>query len=576
MKRSIKRKLSLGVGIQFVLLAVSVIVGMVIVNLLAADTDNILRDNFKTLQYCNAISVAIDTQQDPDSAKTIFRENLKKQQANITEVGEGKLTEALAGYFQIYEAHPADSANLRHIRQNLHAIVQMNMGAIETKSQVALQSAKSANIVIGTVGTVSFIFAFILLLNLPNIIADPIREFVASTKEIAMKNYGWRMNELRNDEFGELAKSFNSMSTKLESYESSNVAQMLFEKRRMETLINQMHNPVIGLNQLKIILFANTAALNVLNLRSEDLIGKSAEEAAAKNDLLRTLIAPQSVVNKEAKQPLLKIYANDKESYFEKEVVQVTVQSSDHAKEKYIGDVIILQNITPYKELDAAKTNFIATISHEFKTPISAMKMSLQLLQNARIGTLNEEQSTLVASIQDDADRLLKITSELLDFTQVESGQIQLNIRPVRIQEIIDYAVNATRVQAEQKQVSIQLDLAEQLPLVFADNEKTAWVLTNLISNAIRYSYEFTSVKLTAKVVEQHLRLEVTDTGQGIAPQYQAKVFERYFRVPGTLQEGTGLGLAISKEFIEAQGGQIGMQSELGVGSTFWIELMVE
>jgi NtrC-family two-component system sensor histidine kinase KinB len=519
---------------------------------------------------------AIDTQQDPDSAKTIFRENLKKQQANITEVGEGKLTEALAGYFQIYEAHPADSANLRHIRQNLHAIVQMNMGAIETKSQVALQSAKSANIVIGTVGTVSFIFAFILLLNLPNIIADPIREFVASTKEIAMKNYGWRMNELRNDEFGELAKSFNSMSTKLESYESSNVAQMLFEKRRMETLINQMHNPVIGLNQLKIILFANTAALNVLNLRSEDLIGKSAEEAAAKNDLLRTLIAPQSVVNKEAKQPLLKIYANDKESYFEKEVVQVTVQSSDHAKEKYIGDVIILQNITPYKELDAAKTNFIATISHEFKTPISAMKMSLQLLQNARIGTLNEEQSTLVASIQDDADRLLKITSELLDFTQVESGQIQLNIRPVRIQEIIDYAVNATRVQAEQKQVSIQLDLAEQLPLVFADNEKTAWVLTNLISNAIRYSYEFTSVKLTAKVVEQHLRLEVTDTGQGIAPQYQAKVFERYFRVPGTLQEGTGLGLAISKEFIEAQGGQIGMQSELGVGSTFWIELMVE
>ena len=204
------------------------------------------------------------------------------------------------------------------------------------------------------------------------------------------------------------------------------------------------------------------------------------------------------------------------------------------------------------------------------------MKMSLQLLQNARIGTLNEEQSTLVASIQDDADRLLKITSELLDFTQVESGQIQLNIRPVRIQEIIDYAVNATRVQAEQKQVSIQLDLAEQLPLVFADNEKTAWVLTNLISNAIRYSYEFTSVKLTAKVVEQHLRLEVTDTGQGIAPQYQAKVFERYFRVPGTLQEGTGLGLAISKEFIEAQGGQIGMQSEVGVGSTFWIELMVE
>jgi two-component system, NtrC family, sensor histidine kinase KinB len=574
MKASIKRKLSIGVGLQFLLIAVSVVVGMVYVNVLSSDTSNILSDNFKTLEYCNAIAVAIDDQSHPESAVTYFRENLEKQRKNVTEAGEQELTNALGQYFKEFEARPSDSLARLRIRNNLNAIVKLNMDAIAHKSQVALDTAKSANVVMGTVGTVSFVFAFILLLNLPNIIADPIKEFVASTKEIAKKNYAWRTDELRNDEFGELAKSFNSMASKLEAYESSNVAQMLFEKRRMETLINQMHNPVIGLNQLKTILFANTAALKVLNMQSEDLIGKPAEEVAGGNDLLRTLIMPQGEATASNKQNLLKIYADDKESFFEKEVVQVTVNSKDNAKEKYIGDVIILQNITPYKELDTAKTNFIATVSHEFKTPISAIKMSLQLLQNAKIGPLNAEQTTLVDSIKDDADRLLRITSELLDFTQVESGQIHLNIRPVQLQEIVEYALSATRAQAEQKPVRMDVALPAQLPPVMADSEKTAWVITNLISNAIRYSYEHSAVSVIARVVGERVRIEVKDTGQGIAPQYQTKVFERYFRVPGTMQEGSGLGLAISKEFIETQGGRIGMESEFGAGSLFWIELV--
>jgi signal transduction histidine kinase len=238
-----------------------------------------------------------------------------------------------------------------------------------------------------------------------------------------------------------------------------------------------------------------------------------------------------------------------------------------------IGHFILLRNVTEFKEMDFAKTNFIATVSHEFKTPISSIKLSLQLLENEGIGKLNEEQKNLVESIKDDANRLLKITGELLNMTQVESGNIQLSILPSDAKEILLYAINATKTQAEQKQIRFELNCPDNISKVHADSEKTAWVLTNLISNAIRYSYDNSTIYLSIKQDADQVQISVKDTGQGIAPQYRDKIFDRYFRVPGTKKEGTGLGLSISKEFIEAQGGQISVDSEFGAGSTFTLIL---
>ncbi len=182
---------------------------------------------------------------------------------------------------------------------------------------------------------------------------------------------------------------------------------------------------------------------------------------------------------------------------------------------KLISHVILLRNVTSYKELDFAKTNFIATVSHEFKTPISSIKMSLQLLENEQIGLLNDEQENLVSSIKDDADRLLGITAELLNMTQVESGNIQLNIMPANPKDILSYAVKANKVQAEQKKVSFEIESPKELPKVLADREKTAWVLTNLISNAIRYSYDNSKIFLSIESIGQVIKISVKDTCRG-------------------------------------------------------------
>ena len=272
------------------------------------------------------------------------------------------------------------------------------------------------------------------------------------------------------------------------------------------------------------------------------------------------------------KQPI-KIYAEGKESYFEKETVNITITPTGEDKSIDIGNVIILRNITIYKELDFAKTNFLATVSHELKTPISSIQMSLQLLENKKVGELNREQQSLLHSINDDTGRLLKITGELLNMTQVESGTIQISVVPSEAKEIVEYAVNATKAAAEQKQIKFKIKIADNLPQVLADNEKTAWVLTNLLSNAIRYSYDNSIISIDVKATDNKVRFSVTDTGQGISPQYIDKIFDRYFRIPGTKKEGTGLGLSISKEFIQAQGGEISVKSDLGAGSTFTFSL---
>ena len=240
--------------------------------------------------------------------------------------------------------------------------------------------------------------------------------------------------------------------------------------------------------------------------------------------------------------------------------------------------MIMLKNVTEFKELDSAKTTFISTISHELKTPISAILMSLQLLEDERIGKLNTEQNELAKDIKENSDRLLSITSELLNMTQVESGKLQLKPRVTKPIELIEYAIKANRVQAERFNISIEVEYPDDnhISKLFVDSEKIAWVLTNLLSNAIRYSHENGRVIIGARQPdERHVEIYVRDFGKGIDPHYHKSIFDHYFRVPGTKVQGSGLGLSISKDFVEAHRGTLGIESQLGKGSTFTITMNV-
>lgn len=450
--------------------------------------------------------------------------------------------------------------------------------ATEPDSPAAMPELNRALIWISSIGALCIGIGIAMWLKLPNAIDKPIKELTNGIQEIANHNYEKRLNLDGNQEFANVSHNFNRMAKRLADYHASTLSEIMAAKKYLEAIINSISDPIIGLSPDKAILFINDEALNVLNLKREDVFCTPAQEISLRNDLLRRLmrgLLDEINLKKEEKEPL-KIYADNKESYFQVKYVNITQPGRDGVTPENRGHVIMLKNITEFKELDSAKTTFISTISHELKTPISAILMSLQLLEDKRIGGLNNEQAELANTIKENSDRLLNITSELLNMTQVESGKLQLKPKITKPIELIEYAIKANRVQAEKFNIQIEVQYPEKIEKLFVDSEKIAWVLTNLLSNAIRYSPEGSRVIIGAhQTADNHIQLYVQDFGKGIDPRYHKSIFDHYFRVPGTKVQGSGLGLSISRDFVEAHGGTLTVESELGKGSTFTMQFNV-
>lgn len=566
----IKTKLTFGVGLLFCLIILLAGVSIWYINDLRRDTGNILMANYNTLEYSRNMLLALDEMEANPKAVSSFETNLKKQMKNETETGESEITLQISNLFLDLKDNTANDSLKVIIRKDIATLMKLNMDAIVQKSHIANNTAENAIIWIIITGVLCFTIAFALLVKLPGNIANPILLLTESIKEIANQNYRQRLNYESHNEYGDLAKSFNIMAEKLEEYSNSRLEKILKEKKRVETLINNMHDPVIGLDEHKVIIFINDEALKITGLSRNEILNKPVQDIAVTNDLIRTLIV--DLINPSAKknEGPLKIFSDDKQSYFEKEIIHIEINKTGEDITELIGYVILLKNITIFKELDSAKTNFIATISHELKTPISSIKMSTQLLEHNETGLLNDEQKQLVDGIKEDSTRLLQITGELLNMSQVETGNIQLNIQSTDPELIVRYAIDTTKLQAEHKKIKLQVDIETKIPEIIADAEKTAWVLINFLTNAIRYSMEDSDIVVSLKKDDKGALFSVRDFGKGIDSRYKKKIFERYFQIPGSLKSGSGLGLAISKEFIESQGGTIGVDSEPGMGSSFF------
>ena len=557
MKLRLKTKLGFGLGFLFIVILLFGILGIFYINKLSSDTNNIIKNNYETLVYNNNMLKALEELPQNKKALDDFENNLKKQENNITEIGEKEATNDVWKNFDEIKSNPSNHENYVLIRQAIQVINDLNQNAILRKNAVAEKTASDATFWLTIIFSVFSLIAFTLVFNIPEVIAAPIRALSEGISAISDKSYDKRIYLNQDDEFGDLANAFNVMAQKLDEYEHSNLAKIKFEKSRIETIINQMKDGIIGLDEKKHILFLNAVAEKLLGLKEAEIIGKYTADIALKNDLMRTLLQ-----NGNANE--LKIYADNKESYFNKDILDVTNNN------EVIGQVIVLRNITPFHELNEAKTNFIATVSHELKTPISSIKMSAQLLADNRVSALNADQTELLKSITDDADRLLKITSELLNMSQAETGNIQLKLQPVQPEVIVENALQAVLFQAQHKNISITKNLPSKLSSVYADAEKTSWVLINFLTNAVKYSPESSVIEISISQKENKISFAVKDHGKGIEEKYLPKLFDRYFKVPGTYERsGTGLGLAISKEFIEAQGGTIQVKSILNEGSIF-------
>lgn len=603
----IKTKAALGIYVLVTIILSLGVISSYFIYKLSHASEQILKDNYASVEYCNDIQQALEQvhksyilwafqasyasvqKPEPDYSELLLvvHAKLEAEEHNITETGEQAAATALKKTIETY-IHTLDSATNKKTAQallpeiiHLHAIIQqelrnlsdINMQAITHKNTTAQEVSADAILAVSVISMLALFITLPILLNFPGYIANPIIEIKEKIRAIAQKNYDQKLYIEGHDELSELGAEFNKMTEKLQEYQRSDYAALMTEKSSIDSIVKNLNEGIILLDEAQMIKVINPVALQLLDLDSTVLIGKYAPDVAMKNDLFRELIKDLQDSKNEVSR-LIRITIGNEENYFNKEIFTVLREHPESKQEEVAGYIISLRNITEFKKLDLAKTNFMAIVSHELKTPISSISLSLKLLEDERVGTLNEEQHTLIGSVREQAGRLTKITGELLNIAQVENGNITLEMTSVNAADIIKFSADLMMPHMKAKNIQLIQDISQHLPLVKADLEKTVWVMTNLIGNAVRYTPQNGKITISAHPSLKEVQFAVEDSGPGIDNKNKEKIFQRFVQLDRSeRRDGIGLGLAISKEFIQEEGGKIWVESELGIGSKFLFTL---
>lgn len=333
MPTKLKTKISLGGVFLFALMILVGASSYFYLDRLATSSQNIVQDNYETLDYSREMILALDLVK-TDSAKAFqrFENQLHLQEENITEPGEGEATVALRKLFTAFRSKAEVDSLLHPIREQITRIMQLNLQAIDRKNLSAQKEAANARTTITVILTFCLLAGFTFLFNFPSLVASPIASLTEGIKAIAEKKYHKRIHLERKDEFGELANAFNLMAERLDQYEHSNLSRILFEKQRAEAVINSLKDASIGIDEKGLVLFANQQALHLLGIQEFDIVGKTQEEVREKNDLFRFLLQEQPSLP-------FKIMVEGKENFFTREMVELPQDGkkpgADHHFKKY-------------------------------------------------------------------------------------------------------------------------------------------------------------------------------------------------------------------------------------------------
>jgi signal transduction histidine kinase len=239
-----------------------------------------------------------------------------------------------------------------------------------------------------------------------------------------------------------------------------------------------------------------------------------------------------------------------------------------------LGAAVLLLDVTRFRLLDQVKSDLVATVSHELKTPLTSIRLVVHLLLEEAVGSLTPKQTELLLDARDNTERLLDVINNLLDLARIEEGRAQLRRVPESPGALLRAAADTIKPRADDKEVALAVEAPDDLPPVAVDVERMGHALANLLDNALVHTERGGRITLGAARSDGAVVLSVADTGRGIPPEHLPHLFERFYRIPGQSQEaGTGLGLAIVREIVTAHGGSITCDSRPGEGATFRITL---
>jgi len=524
-----------------------------------------------------------------DQHRARFDAAFRKAAGNITEPGEAEIIETIRSdrdeYYRRFGAFVASGGRrqpgdyfqqleplFNKIRAESDQLLQLNQRAMAAKSDAAAGVARReflfTLLLAGALGAAGLALAILLA----NGIMRPVRELTATAERIAGGDLTAKARVTSRDEIGILAAEFNRMSERIQQLRRSDLGRLVVAQQTTEAAIDSLFEPVIVTDSEGRITRLNRAAESLFGPRSE-AVGKPIAEIAHDQRIAMAVseaLRAERTVAAESVAAAIPISINGSEQSF-----RLRTTPMRDAESHLLGAVALLENITYLREIDRLKSEFVNTAANYLQTPLLNLQMGLHCLITDAAGEMTDEQKDIPYACREEGERLERLMRDLTDLSRIESGEIAPRLAPVRIEDVVQSAAETFRLRAEAKDQSLKTDIAPALPPLNADAEQIKRVLENLLSNAVRNTPRGGEIRITAARREDYMSISVADTGHGIPPEYLTRLFHRFLSVPGAKSGSTGLGLAISKRLVEAHGGQISAQSEVGRGTTITFTLPI-
>lgn len=580
-------------------LGLTIVIGSIVTVDLGRGSQTILRDNYRSVLGAERMKEAAERVDSGLAFASLgrqaqgfaqitdqvprFEAELVAQEANITEVGERDATVRLRAAWTAYRESVDElvrAADLRdryfdvalpkflEVKAAADIVLALNQDAMSAKSDRAGELANRSNSWLITISLLGLVVAIAASSIITTRVLRPLSVLGQTARRLGEGDLVVRARVDSGDEIGEVARELNTMAEHLQKYRDSSLGDLLEAQLAAQATIDSLPDPVLVVALDGALRHANDAAETVLKTHAEQgLNGMATAEPAVR-----------AVVEK------LRLHvAGGQGAYVPKgldEAVRVVASEGDrlllpraapmYAEEgNVVGVTIVFQDVTRLHRFEELRNDLVATVAHEFRTPLTSLRMAVHMLAEEIVGPLTSKQADLVFAAREECDRLQSIVDELLDLSRIEADRVELHRSEQDPEELVTTAFEAQHSAATTKHVTLRSALLPGMPKVEVDRERIGLVFANIISNAIHHGPANSTVTVSAKTIGDHLRFEVSDEGPGVPPEFREAIFDKYMRAPGAATGGAGLGLFIARENVRAHGGEIGISSERP-GTTIW------
>lgn len=597
-----RRKLMLTMApLVLALLLVGVVSGMV-TGVLARQPGAIWKDNYRSVLAAQRMKESVQRLYDSALLGSVghpvhdeqirlsmqhFESELAAEARNITEKGEAEAVDRLRGHWAGFQAalgqfqqgaepqqHDADLALLTQafdqVKRAADDILALNQDAMVLKGRHTEQRAARFDRLLTLAVVLASVIGLLASVSLTGRLLRPLGVVSAAVRRFGQGDVQARARVQGDDDIAQLAQEFNTMADHLERYRRSSLGELLQAQQATQAAIDSLPDPVLMLDAAGNLEGTNEAARKVLGIDPEETGNASLDRVGptvrAVIDRLRAhVVGGRGAYQPKGFEDALHIDSAAGQGIYLPRATPIYGEAGSVS-----GSALVFQDVTRLFRFDELKNNLVATVAHEFRTPLTSLRMAIHLCTEEAVGPLTPKQADLLFAAREDCERLQTIVDDLLNLSRLESGRIDLQKRRVTVQALVDMAVDVHQAAAESQQVRIRAEVYPSLPEVFADSDRLQLVFANLLTNAVRYAPPGSEIVVRALPAQDLVRFEVADHGPGVPAEHQAALFQKFFRVPGRPAGGAGLGLFIARGIVQAHDGKIGIESQPGQGTTFW------